>query len=353
MSRVVEVLERLCRRPTAPFHEHGVSAEARAIAAEVGARARTDGSGNLIVTPPGRRAGPPVWLVAHMDHPGFEVVRRGEAAFLGGVGPAYRRRGTPVRFFPEGDVVSATLGKVTSTKRAWRARLHGRDVRRLRRGDFGVWDVPDFRRRGARVHARQLDDLAGCAVSLAVVERAVRRPSLLVRALLTRAEEVGFAGTLGAIEDGRISRRARIVNVEASRAIPGVSIGGGPVIRVGDRARTFDASAEGLLNSARARLPKGTPVQRALMSGGMCEATAWAAYGYRSTGVAIPLGNYHNQGKGNRIRAEYVAARDLETAVDLVEGAVRAARMTDGDAELRARFDRRFRHQRDVLRGTR
>lgn len=353
MSRVVDVLERLCRQPTAPFHEHGVAAEARAIAAEAGATARADAYGNLVVTPPGRRGGPPVWLVAHMDHPGFEVVRKGEAAFLGGIGPAYRKRGTPVRFFHDGDAVPATLGKVTAAKRVWRARLQGPESRRLRRGDFGVWDVPDFRRRGDRVHARQLDDLAGCAVSLAVVERAVRRRSLHVRALLTRGEEVGFAGTLGAIKDGHIPRRARIVNIEASRAIPGVSIGGGPVIRVGDRVRTFDGGTETLLTAAQARLPKDTPLQRALMTGGVCEATAWAAYGYRSTGVAIPLGNYHNQGRGNRVRAEYVAARDLETAVELVEGAVRAARGSDGDSALRARLDRRFRRQRDVLRGTR
>ena len=31
------------------------------------------------------------------------------------------------------------------------------------------------------------------------------------------------------------------------------------------------------------------------MDGGSCEATAFCAYGYRASGVALPLGNYHNQ----------------------------------------------------------
>jgi endoglucanase len=30
------------------------------------------------------------------------------------------------------------------------------------------------------------------------------------------------------------------------------------------------------------------------MAGGSCEATAFVAYGYVSTGLCLPLGNYHN-----------------------------------------------------------
>lgn len=344
--RVVTILERLARQPTAPFHEHAVVREATAVAKEAGVTARPDTDGNLIVTPPGRRRGTPVWLVAHMDHPGFEVVRRGEAAFLGGIAPAYRKRGVALRFYSDGEAIPVRTGKVTSSDRRWRAQLVGPEARRLRRGDFGVWEVPDFRRRGDRVHARQLDDLAGCAVSLAVLERAVRRRSLHVRALLTRAEEAGFIGSIAAIRGRRIPKRSWIVNVEASRALPGASIGGGPVIRVGDRARTFDPEAENLLAAARARLPKGTRVQRALMSGGTCEATAWGVYGYRTTGVAIPLGNYHNQGPGDRVRAEVVSSGDLETAVDLIELAVRQVGRPGGrDADFRRRLDRLWRER--------
>ena len=36
------------------------------------------------------------------------------------------------------------------------------------------------------------------------------------------------------------------------------------------------------------------------MSGGVCEATAFAVFGYRTTGIAFPLGNYHNGIRGLR-----------------------------------------------------
>ncbi len=352
VPRVVRILERLARQPTAPFHEHGVRAEAANLATRFGARVRTDAYGNLIVSPPGRRSGPPVWLVAHMDHPGLDVVGRGEGKLLGGIGPAYLRRGTRLRFYRDGEVIAAKLG--TYRPKTRRFSFGGAPARRLRRGNFGVFELEDFRLAGDRVHARQLDDLAGCSVSLAAVERACGGRTANVHALLTRAEEVGFVGTLAAIDAGLIPRSAWIINAEASKAIPGVEIGGGPVIRVGDRARTFDRRAEDLLGAARMRLLPTRPVQRALMSGGTCEATPWTIHGYRATGLAIPLGNYHNQGPRNRLAAETVAVKDLATAVDLVELAARSVpRAVGRDKELRRRLARYLRDHGDRLRATR
>lgn len=334
---VVRILERIARLPTAPMHEHAVLAEAGRIARGYGARVRSDRWGNLIVTPPGNRRGPSIWLVAHTDHPGLEIRGPGEADLLGGVRPPYFRRGLRLRFYHDGEVVSAKLAHYAPKKE--RLSLQETpETRRLRRGDLGVFELEDFRRSGGLVHARQLDDLAGSAVSLAVMERVCRRGHANVRALLTRAEEIGFVGSLGAAADGLLPKGAIVVNVEASKALPGVDIGGGPVIRVGDRRRTFDAAAEGLLQSARERLPKSKPVQRFLMSGGTCEATVWGLYGYRATGVAIPLGNYHNMGARNRLAAEIVAEKDLATAVDLIEAAA-------GDAGLEDAYGIRLRRR--------
>ncbi|TLZ51305.1 MAG: hypothetical protein E6K18_05300 [Methanobacteriota archaeon] len=353
VPRVVRILERLARQPTTSFHEHAVRAEAATMAKGFGASVRTDPHGNLIVAPPGRRTGPPIWLVAHMDHPGVEVTGRGEGRLLGGVGAAYLRRGVRIRFYRDGQAVPARLGKFSPRTR--RFTFGGTpESRALRRGDFGTWELVDFRLAGGRVHARQLDDLAGCSVSLAVVERACRGRTPNVRAILTRAEEVGFLGTLAAISEGYVPRSAWIINAEASKAIPGVEIGGGPVIRVGDRARTFDRKAEDVLAAGRAKLPPTRPVQRALMIGGTCEATAWGAYGYRATGVAIPLGNYHNQGPRNRLREEIVAVQDLATGVDLVELAARnVPRALRRDSELRRRLDRYLSKDGERLRKSR
>lgn len=343
---VIRVLERLARQPTAPLHEHAVLSEAVRIANEFDAQVRFDEFGNLIVQPRGARTGPAVWLVAHTDHPGFEVVGRREAVFLGGVAPTYFRRGTPLRFYRDGAVIPATMGGKERRGARWRVRLHGDRAGVLRKGDFGVWELPDFQLRSGHVRSRQLDDLAGSAVSLAAVARACRDRRLNLVALLTRAEEIGFVGSLGAASGGRIPRDDWIINVEASRAIPGVTIGGGPVIRVGDRQRTFDAGAENLLHVARAKLGVERPVQRWLMSGGTCEATAWGLFGYRATGVAIPLGNYHNQGPGDRVAPEVVSKQDLMTAVDLIGLAARnvpaALRRDDATRARLLRYLRRY-----------
>lgn len=333
--RVVRILERLARQPTTSFHEERVAAEATAIAKAYGARVRRDRHGNLKISPPSPRKGPPVWLVAHMDHPGVEMVGRREAVLLGGLAAAYFRRGTRLRFYHEGQTIPARV--LSYSGKTYRFRLApSPEVNRLRRGDMGVFELEDFAVRAGLVHARQLDDLAGTSVSLAAMERACRSRRLNLHALLTRAEEEGFVGTLAAIADEAIPKNAFIVNVEASKAIPGVEIGGGPVIRVGDRRKTFDPHAESLLLAAREKLPKSRPVQRWLMSGGTCEATPWGLYGWRATGVAIPLGNYHNQGPQNRLAPEIVSVQDLATAVDLIELAAR-------DVAAGERLDERLR----------
>jgi endoglucanase len=57
------------------------------------------------------------------------------------------------------------------------------------------------------------------------------------------------------------------------------------------------------------------------MDGGTCEATAFAGFGYRAGGLCLPLGNYHNIGKGLRPRAEYVSVSDLVQLTKLIVAA--------------------------------
>jgi endoglucanase len=44
-------------------------------------------------------------------------------------------------------------------------------------------------------------------------------------------------------------------------------------------------------------------VQRKLMPGGACEATAFGAYGYEATCICLPLGNYHNMADIDGVQA--------------------------------------------------
>ena len=54
------------------------------------------------------------------------------------------------------------------------------------------------------------------------------------------------------------------------------------------------------------------------MSGGTCEASAFAMHGYRTTGIAFPLGNYHNGGEDGAIEAEYIHVDDFMGGIELM-----------------------------------
>jgi putative aminopeptidase FrvX len=103
-------------------------------------------------------------------------------------------------------------------------------------------------------------------------------------------------------------------------------MGKGVILRVGDKTSIFDSVAMRFLSKVASGLQtkiRGFQCQRALMGGGTCEATAYQEFGLQSAGICVALGNYHNCGSQNRIRAEYVSVAD---AVGMVQLLVAAAR---------------------------
>src|SRR5690606_25777028 len=175
-------------------------------------------------------------------------------------------------------------------------------------GAFGTWDLVPFRRAPRDpdlLETRAADDLAGVAAILALLDAIdeidpARRVD--VQGLFTRAEEVGFVGAVAVARARRLPPGARIVAVEASKALPNARQGDGPILRVGDRTSIFD---DGLTRwIARVGTELAGPAgrggaerfrwQRRLMDGGTCESTAYQLYGYRCAAMCLPLGNYHN-----------------------------------------------------------
>ena len=155
-----------------------------------------------------------------------------------------------------------------------------------------VFDLPDFELEGGVITMRALDDLAGCASIIAALERVVRsQESANVYAVFTRAEEAGLYGARLVAESGVLPEETLVVSVESSSVILGVAQGAGPIIRTGDRASTFDDEAEQALVSAAEALGKvegGLRVQRQLMTGGTCEATAFGAVRVQGDGACVP-----------------------------------------------------------------
>jgi endoglucanase len=191
-----------------------------------------------------------------------------------------------------------------------------------------VFDLVDFQLDGDFIRMRALDDLAGCGsimAALSVLKDA--SPPVDVYGVFTRAEEVGLVGARLMGEARTLPVGTLVVSLESSRTLPGAEIGGGPVIRVGDAGFTFNADAEAALIKARETLqgrPQGFKVQRQLMSGGTCEASAFAIYGYPTTGIAFPLGNYHNGAPEGKIEAEYIHRDDFLGGVQLIVESARS-----------------------------
>ena len=387
-AAVLRIAARTMSRPAAPFREGAVIAWVREFAARNPHLAlRSDPSGNLELRRRGvRSSASPLVLGAHMDHPGFRALRskrlpgrRGfaiDALFLGGVRREYFP-GARARFYVgDGDVpattVAARVVRAAPDPKSGelRVRLEARTA--VPAGSWGVWELPDFRRSRRDpdlLETRAADDLAGVAAILAaleVVDRIDPKQSVDVRGLFTRAEEVGFVGAIAAARSGRLPAGARIVAIEASKALPHAPQGAGPILRVGDRTSVFDDGLTRWLARVATQLagpirPAGSAAkgnrfawQRRLMDGGTCESTAYQLYGYRSAALCVPLGNYHNMSERGRIEVESIRLSDLVGLVRYFEGMIQhdADCPRAGAADLlRARLEKRFaRGARDLAR---
>jgi putative aminopeptidase FrvX len=316
--------------PTAPLHELGVANYVARVLRDLGLPLVIDEFGNLIATYHNGDT-TPVALVAHLDHPGLEIAAvespgRARASLLGGVRSTCFDRPVPVRLFGKsgrqaGTIVGCAVDPATRRVSHLDLECSGR----LAVGDFGIFDLPGFERTGDLVAMRAADDLAGVAAVLATMTRLVESGAPgVVHAVFTRAEEIGLVGAILVAEGRQLPSETIVISLECSRELPGAEPGLGPVIRVGDRSRAFHPDGEALLLTARDRL-SGLPIQRQLMSGGTCEASAFGLMGYRTTGVALPLVNYHNVGPGDVISAEQINANDYLGEVELLVGAVGAS----------------------------
>jgi putative aminopeptidase FrvX len=207
-----------------------------------------------------------------------------------------------------------------------------RAERPLAVGQFAVLDLPAIEVSGEEIRMRAADDLAGCALIVAAL-KAVRdedRP-YDVHAIFTRAEETGLYGARLAAEDGLVPKDAYVISVEASRALPGAEAGRGAVVRAGDYHNTFSNEAERYLRVARERLAdRGIPAQRALLTGGTCEASSFVRLGWTASGMALPNVNYHNAAPDGGFAPEIVRLGDVMSGVAL---AVEAAFAAGEDAD--------------------
>jgi len=325
-KKSLKLLESILREPTAPFFEHRVRRALRKALKRAGIPCRIDPSGNLIAHYRRGKA-KPVAFEAHMDHPGFEVLevrgRRAKARWNGQV-PVFDLRGLKLALYNE-DGDRCGIARVLKGD----GRHPGPKTPELelevpegaRPGFFGHAHLVPFELKGNLILAKALDDNAGCGTILAaLLHLAKHKVPADVLAVFTRAEEGGFKGAFAAVENKVIPKSRPVIVLECSKAIAGVTQGGGPAVRVGDKACVFDPDLAGACADAAAALAaerKGFLWQRKLMDGGTCEATVYCLAGYRALCVALPLGNYHNNGEKG-VEPETIDRRDFVGAVELL-----------------------------------
>lgn len=302
-TSLVDLARAILEQPTAPFFEDAVRAEIeRQLAGLPNVSVERDAFGNVLARYQRGAAVPRLAFAAHMDHPAYV-----EGQFLGGVPQAYRDKQPPTRDF----------------------------------GRFSMWDLPAFEVREGRIHSRACDDLIGCTAIVAMLqELSASDAEAACYGLFTRAEEVGFVGAIQLARARAVPLETTIVSLETSSERGGqgqVRMGAGVIIRVGDRSSIFDSRSTGqLVQLAREH---EIPHQRALMSGGTCEATAYQLYGYTTAGLCVALGNYHNCGPDEQIASEFVAIDDVAALARLCVVAASAAELPDVEATLRARLE--------------
>jgi endoglucanase len=360
-SGLLPLFRSLTSVPTAPFRERAVSGKALAwISAAFGSRATVRAvRGGFVVAYRGGGKGPALALAAHLDHPAFRLERvtaSGATALLQGGLPPHLLPGAAVEAFgavPRGNAPLArgVLGpRPRKEGGLWTVRWT-EAPRSGAKPVFAILALPACEVKDGWINSRSIDDLLGCAISLEAVRRlAAARAKVNATVLLNRAEEVGFVGALDMIRSGVLSPDDSYLSIESSRELPGSKPGGGPTIRLGDKACAFDPNLVALLDEAAERLRRrGGKVQRLRLTGGTCEATAYQTFGLEAAGVAVPLVNYHNGWGARAVAPERVRVSDAEGAVRLLVEAAKLFPAKPLRGALRARLAARHENHRRAL----
>lgn len=311
-----------------------------------------DSGGNVLITQKGRKKHPPVFAVAHMDHPAFVITDEdGSFEFRGAVDAAYFEDAR-IEVVSRLDGPTGRVAAYDGEERTGSAHFES-DVGP---GDLAMWRFSNTRQKKGLFRAPACDDLAGAAAALAALDKTRDDPGLRhFGVMLTRAEELGLIGAIHAAKNRTIPEGARLLSIETSRELPHARIGDGPIIRIGDRSTVFDREMSNRIG--RAVTSAGIPHQRKLMDGGGCEATAFGVYGYQATGLCLALGNWHNRGnlavveRGDTAAAvpmlEEISIEDFHGLIDLL---LVAARAVDEEDPLVESLDRLYESNNHYLR---
>lgn len=354
-DQALDILTELCSIPTAPFVEHRVLAWIDAFAKKRRLRITSDKYGNRLIELGPKSTKPRLVFVAHSDHPGMVATKMLDtttllARFHGGVLSEYVL-GEKVLFFERKREVRGVIKRVTQTsdRADYPAEVEVTVKSPVTAGSPGTFDQGVGRTKSGKFYSRVCDDLAGVAAILAAFdELRGKRLKAPVAALITRAEEEGFIGAIGAVKDGTLIRKTdRLISVECSAVQPYAQQGNGVILRVGDRLSIFNSAFTYWMNQQCDELAKEDNTfkfQRCLMPGGACEGTVFDSHGYCAAATCVPLGNYHNMDREKKkLGPEFIDLADWTNEVKLfIRLAERAGTIDLKFSPLKAHLNNRF-----------
>ena len=330
--------------PTTSFHENLVSDYIKKKLNEHEIDFSQDNWGNIEVLLAGE-TNKEIVYISHMDHPGFEIVEKVQnnlykAKTLGGLPKLCDVENTDLKIINGNNVIKGNLipyeednssefkskiSRPSFNSERWLNKEYVFIETDIDDKDYpipAVFDLPKPIINNDQVVTPVADDLAGCSLILETLIKLKNvNTNYSIRAIFSRAEEVGLLGARIIAKTGRVSKDSIIVSVETSSELPGAVSGAGPIIRAGDRATTFDNSGEIILLSSVKQLVEQNDnflFQRQLMSLGGCEATAFAAFGYKATGISLPLINWHNANPEGKVESERISITDYQNALDIM-----------------------------------
>ena len=219
-KRALDILRLLGGCPATSFHEGLVSRRIVDILDASKIDYRVDMYGNIIARVDGNLEAEseslPIAFVAHMDHPGFEVVRYEEelpiATSLGGVPLASITKGANAFYFDEkGNRFKCELEPIPGDQNELLVKSSvlppvGAPI---------VFALDDFSISEDILIMRAMDDLAGCAAIIASLEELKNNPSASeVYGVFTRAEEVGLIGARLLSLEKTLPQNTFVVSVE-------------------------------------------------------------------------------------------------------------------------------------------
>lgn len=316
MSALMTHLKKLCSLDGVSGREEAVReyilAQLAASPAEM--QVTVDPLGSVIARVAGRRqAARTLLFAAHMDEVGLIITGTTEDGYLrfapvGGLDPAvvYGRR-VRVNGHP-GVIAGRAFHQCSEDERGKAVPLNKllidlgaeneEEARKLARpGDVAVFDSEYTKLEGGLLKARALDDRAGCALLLNLVEQT---PEYDVTLAFTVQEEVGLRGAKAAAYTVAPDV-AVVVDSTTAADIAGVPgdkqvcrVGGGPVVSFMDRRTLYDRPLYEFTRALAERIGVPSQTKTAVAGGNDAGAIHLSRGGVRVAAVSLPCRYIHS-----------------------------------------------------------